>query len=263
MKKRTRIGLYLILLFLVLLCSAKVKAYGIYDVNMVSKGSGKYYYDGRKKEYDGGYTVYHRFTVNKPALMHMYGDSYYFEDLHWEADMHADFSIYDQYKRFLFKISDYYEEDEYEGDPYSYFFLKPGTYYLRLDGDDMYTLNLEYEYYNRKVSTKKNKARNVKAKKDIEGYFLRGESKTHWYRIKLKKKQYIHFDWEAYGTGRIYCYIYGKGIKKNSAYAWCYDSDYYDEYGKTKGGSLSPGIYYLKVIRKSSKISGGYSLRWH
>lgn len=234
-------------------------------VKLKEKSKGHFYFDGRS--YSGKFTVYHQFKVSKPALLCLYGDSYQpsGEDEDWEDwesdDMHGSFALCNTKKKKLYNIDDCSDDGDVEK-ACSYFLVKPGTYYLRYNGTNPYELHLDYKYCSRKTASSKKKAINIKKSKKVSGYFLRGEKESHWYKLKLTEASYLSLYLDAYGTDRIYCYLYGKGIKDNSAYLYMenYSGEYF--YGTSKGKALSPGVYYLKVTRKKSNISGQYTIKW-
>ena len=237
-------------------------------VDMQKTAEGSYFFDGEAMSDDSDaedYVVYHKFSVGKTALIEIYGDSYYFSGSYWENKMHGDFALCDEQKNVIMNIKDYEDSEGYDKHgywDYSYFLVKPGTYYLRYIGFDGYKLHLDYKYCSWKPATSKNRAKTVKAGKNVSGFFYQNEKKTHWYKLKLTKRKKIKLSFTSYGTGAMWIYLIGPGIRTKDSYMWSYDTTYTDWMGDKYERSLEPGTYYLKVVRKKPSVSGMYSIKW-
>lgn len=237
-------------------------------VDMQKIAEGKYFFNGEDMaDYSNieDYVVYHKFSVSKTALIEIYGDSYYFAGSYWADKMHGDFALCNSDKKVIMNIKDYSEsekEDKHGYWDYSYFLVKPGTYYLRYIGFDGYKLHLDYKYCSRKPATSKNRAKPVKAGKSVSGFFYQNEKKMHWYKLKLTKRKKIKLSFTSYGTGAMWIYLIGPGIRTKDSYMWSYDTTYTDWMGDKYERSLEPGTYYLKVVRKKPSVSGMYSIKW-
>lgn len=237
-------------------------------VDMEKTTEGRYFFDGEDMSDDSeieDYVVYHKFSVAKTALVEIYGDSYYFSGSYWENAMHGDFALCDAQKNVITKITDYSDSEDYDKHgywDYSYFLVKPGTYYLRYIGFDGYKLHLDYKYCSRNPATSKSKAKSIKAGKSASGFFYQNEKKSHWYKLKLTKRKKIRLSLTSYGSGPIWVYLMGPGIRTKDSYIWSYDTTYTDTMGNKYERSLEPGTYYLKVVRKKASVSGMYSIKW-
>ena len=97
-----------LLLLIVVFLNAQTAYASTYEVKLEEKSPGHFCFDGRDYD-DYDFTVYHRFTVKKPARLYLYGDSYFRRNSYWEKDMHGNFSLYNSNKKRLFNISDYSE----------------------------------------------------------------------------------------------------------------------------------------------------------
>lgn len=266
--KQTR---YFILVFfaMFLLAPVTARAYAFTKtVDMQISAPGKYFFDGEAMSDDSeyeDYVVYHKFSVNKTALIELYGDSYYWSGNYWEDQMHGDFTLCDASKNPICDITDYHDSEDTDIHgywDYAYFLVKPGTYYLRYIGSDGYKLHLDYKYCSRKAATSKKKAKTIKAKQKVSGFFYKGEKKTHWYKLKLTKKKKIRLSLTSYGSGAMRVYLMGPRILAKNSYIWCYDTSYTDIMGNRYNRSLSKGTYYLKVVKENAATSGMYVVSW-
>ena len=179
--------------------------------------------------------------------------------------MHGDFTLCDASKNPICDITDYHDSEDTDIHgywDYAYFLVKPGTYYLRYIGSDGYKLHLDYKYCSRKAATSKKKAKTIKAKQKVSGFFYKDEKKTHWYKLKLTKKKKIRLSLTSYGSGAMRVYLMGPRILAKNSYIWCYDTSYTDIMGNRYNRSLSKGTYYLKVVKENAATSGMYVVSW-
>ena len=79
--------------------------------------------------------------------------------------------------------------------------------------------------------------------------------------VDMQRKK-IKLSFTSYGTGAMWIYLIGPGIRTKDSYMWSYDTTYTDWMGDKYERSLEPGTYYLKVVRKKPSVSGMYSIKW-
>lgn len=102
--------------------------------------------------------------------------------------------------------------------------------------------------------TSKKKAKEIKRKKSKKQVFLSNEStsKTHWYKIKVKKTGMTYIDITGLGNkSKISVTVTGAARLKNKTI-----SKGFRIYGKAKKGT-----YYIK-IKKGSKGTSGYQVKY-
>ena len=131
-----------------------------------------------------------------------------------------------------------------------------GTYRVvanAASGEILYFINA-----NQKASdsygTSKKKAKEIKRKKSKKQVFLSNEStsKTHWYKIKVKKTGMTYIDITGLGNkSKISVTVTGAARLKNKTI-----SKGFRIYGKAKKGT-----YYIK-IKKGSKGTSGYQVKY-
>ena len=134
--------------------------------------------------------------------------------------------------------------------------LAAGTYRVvanAASGEILYFINA-----NQKASdsygTSKKKAKEIKRKKSKKQVFLSNEStsKTHWYKIKVKKTGMTYIDITGLGNkSKISVTVTGAARLKNKTI-----SKGFRIYGKAKKGT-----YYIK-IKKGSKGTSGYQVKY-
>lgn len=134
--------------------------------------------------------------------------------------------------------------------------LAAGTYRVVVNaasGEILYFINA-----NQKASdsygTSKKKAKEIKRKKSKKQVFLSNEStsKTHWYKIKVKKTGMTYIDITGLGNkSKISVTVTGAARLKNKTI-----SKGFRIYGKAKKGT-----YYIK-IKKGSKGTSGYQVKY-
>ena len=134
--------------------------------------------------------------------------------------------------------------------------LAVGTYRVvanAASGEILYFINA-----NQKASdsygTSKKKAKEIKRKKSKKQVFLSNEStsKTHWYKIKVKKTGMTYIDITGLGNkSKISVTVTGAARLKNKTI-----SKGFRIYGKAKKGT-----YYIK-IKKGSKGTSGYQVKY-
>lgn len=134
--------------------------------------------------------------------------------------------------------------------------LAAGTYRVVANasvGEVLYFVNA-----NQKASdsygTSKKKAKEIKRKKSKKQVFLSNEStsKTHWYKIKVKKTGMTYIDITGLGNkSKISVTVTGAAKLKNKTI-----SKGFRIYGKAKKGT-----YYIK-ISKGSKGTSGYQIKY-
>lgn len=134
--------------------------------------------------------------------------------------------------------------------------LAAGTYRVvanAASGEILYFINV-----NQKASdsygTSKKKAKEIKRKKSKKQVFLSNEStsKTHWYKIKVKKTGMTYIDITGLGNrSKISVTVTGAARLKNKTI-----SKGFRIYGKAKKGT-----YYIK-IKKGSKGTSGYQVKY-
>ena len=134
--------------------------------------------------------------------------------------------------------------------------LSAGTYRVvanAASGEILYFINV-----NQKASdsygTSKKKAKEIKRKKSKKQVFLSNEStsKTHWYKIKVKKTGMTYIDITGLGNrSKISVTVTGAARLKNKTI-----SKGFRIYGKAKKGT-----YYIK-IKKGSKGTSGYQVKY-
>lgn len=125
-----------------------------------------------------------------------------------------------------------------------YIAVKKGTYYIK----PYRSYSIQYTFHadpSKKNYTKK-KAIKAPAKKAMKGVIYSANKKKTWtryYKIVLKKKQYVYI-YNTYGTG---------GDLYNSKGDWIQTETDYDRNGNSKGyvtkKKLKKGTYYFKVSR--------------
>ncbi len=256
MKKLLSLLLAAMFLFGVIAPAYAEETPGELTVNMTQK-DGNFSYDGKYLT-DGG-TIYHQFTLKKPTLVKLTGKTYYSSGELADTTLYGTISVTDANLKEVLSISSFYTPAT--GDPYACFFLKKGTYNLKLQTSYPYKLKLKCKTYSRKVAKKKNKAVNIAKNKAQNGYFLPGEKNDHWYKIKLTKKQRMKFKFTANGSGTINFTLYS--AKKGSVSGYAYNSTYSNEFVLIPGNKPLPkGTYHVKVSRSYNNISGQYSIRW-
>lgn len=137
----------------------------------------------------------------------------------------------------------------------NFYAVKAGTYYLKMssNGDNYYTLGLQFTVGGTTNNTSKAKAQKLSNKYKSTLMPIGGSTKTRWYKITLKKKKKIAFSYEYYGTGDkavkvVVCNKKGKEITTSS-----------NIYGDSKN-TLSTtkkypkGTYYIKISKPDSSI---------
>ena len=129
----------------------------------------------------------------------------------------------------------------------------PHTRKSTASGEILYFINA-----NQKASdsygTSKKKAKEIKRKKSKKQVFLSNEStsKTHWYKIKVKKTGMTYIDITGLGNrSKISVTVTGAARLKNKTI-----SKGFRIYGKAKKGT-----YYIK-IKKGSKGTSGYQVKY-
>ena len=149
--------------------------------------------------------------------------------------------------------------------------VKKGTYYIKVTGvpaKDAYMLIVYPQACTDKGGATKGKAATIAHNKAMLGVMCAGESasKADWFKFKVTKKKVLNLYYETASTGKFTLYLYGpsfkNGIKVDSLMN---DSGkYYSKRGSSKL-KITPGTYYLKVVRASGshkKGCGIYELKW-
>lgn len=134
--------------------------------------------------------------------------------------------------------------------------LSAGTYRVvanAASGEILYFINV-----NQKASdsygTSKKKAKEIKRKKSKKQVFLSNEStsKTHWYKIKVKKTGMTYIDITGLGNrSKISVTVTGAAKLKNKTISK----------GFRICGKAKKGTYYIK-IKKGSKGTSGYQVKY-
>ena len=149
--------------------------------------------------------------------------------------------------------------------------LKRGTYYVRvtsMKGYD-YMIRTLFKAVNDQGNTvKKKKGTNLKKKATMSALFGAADtnSKTEWFKFKLKKPKKVTLTAGAYGDASYRVTFYGpKPYKKgrtfyvSSGYIKSYK--YWIQKGRKKL-KLKKGTYYIRIQRTSNDVSGYCTISW-
>lgn len=243
--------------FALIFCmKSTANAAGTQVVDMQKSGK-VYIYKGMLE--DNHTTVYHRFVVQKSGILAVAGSQ-----ISTYGTYGMNVSLCDKNKRVLESYrSSYVSTDE----PVTYW-VKPGTYYLKVENYQYYVLSASSKNVADRGGASKKKATNIKQKKTITGVLPAGEkgSKADWFKFKMTKDKKLQLNLEANGNTGVTFYLYGPSYKKGtSIYLYnqsqkCYSINAFTR----KKAKIKKGTYYIKVVRTTKKntVSAGYSIKW-
>jgi hypothetical protein len=135
---------------------------------------------------------------------------------------------------------------------------KGTTYYLKLEptiSDDTRQIGISVTNYKASNNKTQKKAVTLKKNKANTSVIVAGDTKYHWYKIKLTKKKVLNVTISAAGNGKYACVLVnskGKQVTSFSGY-----NGKYKTYSKIKKGT-----YYLKVKNGSATSSGKYTIKY-
>lgn len=139
----------------------------------------------------------------------------------------------------------------------TYYGVKKGTYYLKLENAGDYKIRYTFEQIGTKNNTKKSKAINLKRGKTDKGLFILGDKKNErWYKINLNKKQTVKLNISVKGNEYYTDFtVYQLNGKKTKIVK----SDDLKNGKNTAKVKLKKGTYYIVI---DSEGTGSYSIQW-
>lgn len=272
MEKTKRISNKLIKLLLtaamlVMMLGMTAFAAGDAYVDMTAGESGTYVYRGVWE--DSQTNVYHRITVPSTGALVITGNSI------WESAYSGSTYFYSMKVELYSAKMKRLEPNDYgtyvsaTDSRVAVYGVKKGTYYIKVSGEDNYSLAAAVEKTTNKGGTSKKKATTISQKKTIKGVMPAGEKSTatDWYKFKVTKNKVLQIKLDTANNGMFQFWLYGPSYK-NGIWIDSLENEggtYYSINSLTKKKvKVAKGTYYIKVKRSTydKKSSGIYSIRW-
>lgn len=232
-------------------------AAGVQTVDMQQK-NGVYVYTGIWEDYDT--TVYHRITVPKSGVLFIGGTGI----TSYGSRYGIYVTLYDSMSRELGP----YGKESVTADDLAEFRVKPGTYYIKVEGEKYYALSAGVYPCADRGGVSKKKATRIKQNKAITGILPTNEkgSKADWFKFTVSKSKKLQLELAAYGDTGVIFYLYGPSYKKGQSLSQNNSADkYYSINSLTrKKMKIKKGTYYIKVVRsyKGNGYSANYQIKW-
>lgn len=153
-------------------------------------------------------------------------------------------------------------------DRQSIFGVKKGTtYYLRVQAYDGVMINCKFKEVKEKCGKKRSKAPVLKKNKTVTGLILPKDKNKDWYKIQIKKPQYIELFYDIKTDGKFkitFCSVIGSKLQSGK---FSYTSSsrrlvikQHNSVTK-KNSKMNAGTYYIKVEPADKYSSGYYKLK--
>lgn len=136
---------------------------------------------------------------------------------------------------------------------------KKETYYLRVNAKGAVAFQLKFTKVNESSGSVKSKAKELKKNKQVRGIIAAGDKTADWYKLKVPKKQTLHFYYAGKANEKLRFTFSGTYIKTTSRYVTRGNTKLMHTYSAER---VQPGTYYVKVERSDSQSSGYYILKW-
>lgn len=151
----------------------------------------------------------------------------------------------------------------------SIFGVKKGTtYYLRVQAYDGVRISCKFKEVKEKCGAKRSKAPVLKKNKTVTGLILPKDKNKDWYKIRIKKGQYIQlfYDIKTDGNFKIsFCSIIGSKLQSGKFGYTASDRRLMIKQHNSvtnKNSKMNAGTYYIKVEPADKYSSGYYKLKW-
>lgn len=151
----------------------------------------------------------------------------------------------------------------------SIFGVKKGTtYYLRVQAYDGVRISCKFKEVKEKCGNKRSKAPVLKKNKSVTGLILPKDKNKDWYKIRIKKAQYIQLFYDIKSDGKFkisFCSIIGSKLQSGKfGYTSSARRLVMKQHNSVtnKNSKINAGTYYIKVEPVNKYSSGYYRLRW-
>ncbi len=151
----------------------------------------------------------------------------------------------------------------------SIFGVKKGTtYYLRVQAYDGVRISCKFKEVKEKCGNKRSKALVLKKNKSVTGLILPKDKNKDWYKIRIKKAQYIQLFYDIKSDGKFkisFCSIIGSKLQSGKfGYTSSARRLVMKQHNSVtnKNSKINAGTYYIKVEPVNKYSSGYYRLRW-
>ncbi len=141
----------------------------------------------------------------------------------------------------------------------SYGVKKNAVYFIRLKAEGTLSVRFRFQKVKENSGGKKAMAKNLAKKKRVKGVVAAGEKTADWYKIKVKKKQTLHFYYSGKTNGKLAVTFSGTYLKTAKRFILHGTETVQYAYSAER---VQPGTYYVKVERAENMSSGYYTLKW-
>ncbi|MCM1257226.1 MAG: hypothetical protein NC307_05180 [Roseburia sp.] len=151
----------------------------------------------------------------------------------------------------------------------SIFGVKKGTtYYLRVQAYDGVKISCKFKEVKEKCAKKRSKAPILKKNKTVTGLIFPKDKNKDWYKIQIKKAQYIQLFYDIKTDGKFkisICSIIGSKLQSGKfGYTSSTRRLMIKQHNSVtnKNSKMNAGTYYIKVEPVDKYSSGYYKLKW-
>lgn len=136
---------------------------------------------------------------------------------------------------------------------------KKTTYYLQVQAQGAVSVKCNFTKVSKSKANKKSAAVSLPKKKKAKGILAAGDNAADWYKIKIPKKQYLHFYYSGKANGQVKLTFSGAYLNTAKRYIIQGSEEVGHAYTIER---VQPGNYFVKVERADSQSSGFYTLKW-